>query len=38
MYGLAHTGVSGFVYAGAGLIAVTAGAAAKAWAWWRSRR
>lgn len=38
MYGLAHTGFSGFVYAGAGVIAVSAGTAAKIAAWWRSRR
>jgi hypothetical protein len=37
MYALAHTGFSGFVYAGAGLIALLVGGAARALAWWRSR-
>lgn len=37
MYALAHTGFSGFVYAGAGLIALGLGGLAKFVAWWRSR-
>lgn len=37
MYGLAHTGFSGFIYAGAGAIAASVGTVTRIVAWWHSR-
>lgn len=37
MYGLAHTGVSMFVYGGAALVSLSAGAALKVKSWLRRR-